>query len=210
VLRRLLPAALLAAACVVVPATTASASPVATASAVDVRTATQYVAMTQILQPDGLTAQISLYRGRTNHGAWQYSLGVGLQTECASYPCYPTFGNGWADLPAKQVRFDPTLGIARVDNVPVVLDVTRLSPDAPSVTVQETHVVSVTFTGTGPITPSVDHGTVCGTGDPCLFSGRLYAVRNATVNLTVDGVATTGPGTLEADFGVDVNSRSAS
>jgi hypothetical protein len=207
-LRRLTPAVLLAAALAVAPATAASArTPVS--SAVDVTAATSYTAVGQVDLPDGRTVQVSLSRYRFGLGDWEGYLNVGYPLSCpaGSAPCSPFPASASVQLTGSQVRFDRTLSVASVRNVPVTLQSMVTGPDGGDVNQQTPIVVSATFTGTGPVTRSVDHGTVCGSGDPCLFSGRLSGVRQADVSVTVDGVSGNSTGTMYADFGVDVSSR---
>jgi hypothetical protein len=206
VLRRLVPAVLLAAACVVVPATTASASPVSSAG-VDVRTETSYTAISEVGLPDGRTVQVALSRYRIDNGSWAGYLNVLIPQPC-NYPdpCSSPL-SAYTDLSASRVRFDRDLGTASVTNIPITLQSGSWAPDGNYTQHETPAVVSATFTGTGTITHSVDHGNVCGSGDPCLFSGRITWTRQANVSVTFDGVTGTGTGVLYADRGIDVNSR---
>ena len=207
-LRRLVPAALLAAVFAVAPVTAATAQTPVNAP-VDVSATTSYAAVGEAVLPDGQRVQVSLYHYRFGSSAWQGDLVVGYPLTCSyeSGPCSPYPPRGSVQLTGDQVHFDRSLAVASVHDVPVTLESRELGPDGGYLDHATTVVVSVTFTGTGPVTRSVDHGTVCGSGDPCLFSGRVSGVRQADVSLTVDGVTGTSTGTMYADFGVDVSNR---
>ena len=116
---RLLPAALIGVALVLVPGT-ASAAPEPIPAPVSVSTWTSSNATADVELSDGRTAQVTLSRYRaTVRDPWQGQLSLYLQTPCASWSC-PPMVSGSAPLDGDLAQFDRQLDSASVTDVPVV------------------------------------------------------------------------------------------
>ncbi|MGY1804924.1 hypothetical protein ACI78T_16715 [Blastococcus sp. SYSU D00922] len=158
----------------------------------------------EVVLPDGTHARVTLGESRYGvRGEWRGQLSVETWTECTQ-----PFGCAWdrlwgsTELTDAEVQFTRNLGSASAVDVPVTLRGGGLGPGAGT---ERQVTVSVVLTGTGAVTRSVDHSDVCGdTGEPGCLSARTSALRDATANVTVDGVAVVGAGTIDHLSGIDV------
>jgi len=154
---------------------------------------------------DGRPGSASLTRLGTP-GDWHTTLLVSLpgQPDC-EFPwwCQPVTRSASVELTDDQFFFGADLQKATTVEVPVTLTTSSFgwwpAEDAgPGEDVR----VTLTITGTGPVTRDAYHGDYCGEGWPC-HGTRVDEFREATGVLTVDGLELEGVGAFVRGHSVD-------
>jgi hypothetical protein len=167
---------------------------------------TSYHASTQAVLSDGRTVQISLGETRSAGQDARGSLYMttSRQTSCPWGSCQTDFAAASVELSVDQVDFDGGLRGASVTDVPVTLVRHVYDPTTYTHTqVEENLSLSVVFTGTGPVSRSASHGTMCGDGSRECQSIRVEASRAAVSEVTFGDETVTGEGSLFRGHSVD-------
>lgn len=150
----------------------------------------------QVALPDGRQAQFALgeHRGASKDG-WTASLSLTTWTDrdCGWWQCQDDMMSGHVELDADDVHFSRNLTEAWVADVPVTLQSWTWSwPEGATLAGEEEVLVSVHFTGSGPVSRSVHHGDMCSDGQTACQAMHLQSTREAVGSVTVgDQVAST-------------------
>jgi hypothetical protein len=202
-LRRALPAALAAAAFVLIPST-ASATP--EPAPVENYMFTGYYGEAEAVLADGRTVQVSLgeSRGTGPEVSAQLYVNTFRKRPCTWGPgiCQTDLAGGPVEVTAEQVNFSRSLGSASVTDVPVTFMHRTWGPNGPT-TVEEHVAISVVLTGTGPVTRDAYRGEMCGDGSRECQSIRVEASRAAVSEITFGEEAVTGEGRLFRGHSID-------
>ena len=201
-LRRALPAALAAAAFVLIPSA-ASATP--EPAPVENYMFTGYYGEAEAVLADGRTVQVSLGESRGTGPEVSAYLYVNTFRErpCTWGPgiCQTDLAGGPVEVTAQQVNFSRSHGSASVTDVPVTF--TRRVGGWNGDTVEEHVTISVVLTGTGPVTRDAYRGEMCGDGSRECQSIRVEASRAAVSEITFGEEAVTGEGRLFRGHSID-------
>jgi hypothetical protein len=207
--RRLVPAAVAAAAVVLMPGT-ASATP-AQAPVENIFSA-GYNANVQVVLPDGryVEAWMGQYRGSSADGWYrEIALTVHRQQPCGSFTCWTDYAFGLTTVNEDQLHFSRNLADVSLAEVPVTLESWTWDPELGGVSTSEEVAVSVQVSGTGPVDRDSYHSDMCMDGERQCRSMRIDASRAATGAVTVDGGTATGSGLLTYGQGVDASAPKA-
>lgn len=193
-LRRALAVAVAATTVALIPAT-ASATP--EPAPVENYIGSGFYASAQAVLSDGRTLQVSLGE---NQSAGQevrshLYLTTSRQISCPWGPCQTDFIATFVELSDEQVDFAGSLGSASVTDVPLTLVREAYGPEG-YIQIEEHVTISVVLTGTGPVSRSASHQTMCGDGSRECQSIRVDASRAAVAEITFGDETVTGEGSL--------------
>jgi hypothetical protein len=202
-LRRALPAALAAAAFVLIPSA-ASATP--EPAPVENYMFTGYYGDANVALADGRSVQVSLseFREAGPEVLARLSVSTFREAPCTWGPgtCQTDYAGGSVDLSDAQVHFSRSLGGASVSDVPVTIVRWVYGPGG-STQVEEHVTVSVVLTGTGPVTRDAYRGEMCGDGSRECQSIRVESSRAAVSEVTFGDETVTGEGSLSRGHSID-------